>query len=234
MAPDSALKLSSELRQLPLAKDDLTNALAELRKTSAKREFKQSIELIVKLREVDLKKPENRIQETVELPNPLDRDVKVCVFATGDLVRRAKEAGADAVLTREDLEALAKNKKEARKIATAYDFFVSEATLMPMVGKTVGPMLGPRGKMPTPVPPNASIDQIIKTHRKMVRVRVRDQPVVQCRVGTDSMQDEHIIQNIQAVFGRVEGKLERGIRNISTVMIKPTMGPTVRVVSAKA
>ncbi len=219
---------------MPLSKDDLSNAVAELRKTSAKRKFKQSIELIVKLREIDLKKPENRIQESIELPNPLDRDVKICVFATGDLIRRAKEAGADTVVSREELDALGKNKKAARKLASDYDFFISEAPLMPLVGKTVGPILGPRGKMPTPVPPNASIENLVQNHRKMVRVRVRDQPVVQCRVATESMADEQIIQNIQTVFARVEGKLERGVRNIRAVMIKPTMGPAVRVVSAKA
>jgi large subunit ribosomal protein L1 len=219
---------------MPLQKEELGNAVAELRKGLAKRKFKQSIELIVKLRDIDLKKPENRIQETIELPNPLDRETKVCVVAGGDLARRAKAGGADRVLTREELEALGKDKKAAKKLAQEHDFFIAEAPLMPLVGRIIGPVLGPRGKMPTPVPPTAPIENIIQNHRKLVRVRIRDQPVLQCSIATETMKDEQVIQNIQTVFSRIESKLERGIRNVRAVMIKPTMGPAVRVVSAKA
>jgi large subunit ribosomal protein L1 len=100
---------------------------------------------------------------------------------------------------------------------------------MPLVGKTIGPILGPRGKMPTPVPPNAPIDQIIQSHRKLVRVRVREQPVVQCRIGTEKMPDDKIAENALAVFSRIEAKLERGPKNIGRVMVKTTMGQPVKV-----
>ena len=214
---------------MPLAKDQILTALGELRKPEAKREFTQSVELIVKLREVDLKKPENRINESVELPNSLERETKVCVIASGDLATRAKAGQADLVLTREDLDRLGKDKKETRKLASEYDFFIAEAPMMPLVGKTIGSILGPKGKKPTPVPTNAPIDQIIKSHRKLVRLRVREQPVVQCRIGTEKMPDEKIAENIQAVFGRIEAKLERGVKSIGQVLLKTTMGRPVKV-----
>jgi len=214
---------------LPLAKDQLLTALGGLRKPESKREFSQSVELIVKLREIDLKKPENRISESVELPNSLDKETKVCVIASGDLATRAKAGEADLVLARDDLDRLGKDKKASRKLVSEYDFFIAEAPLMPLVGKTIGPVLGPRGKMPTPVPPNAPIDQIIKSHRKLVRVRVRDQPVVQCRIGTEKMPDDKIAENAQAVFSRIEAKLERGSKNIGQVLVKTTMGEPVKV-----
>jgi len=219
---------------LPLAKDQLLTALGGLRKPEAKREFTQSVELIVKLREIDLKKPENRINESIELPNSLDKETKVCIIAGGDLGTRARAALADLVLAREDLDRLGKDKKETRKLASEYDFFIAEAPLMPLVGKTIGSILGPKGKMPTPVPPNAPIDQIIKSHRRLVRVRVRDQPVVQCRVGTEKMPDEKIAENAQAVFSRIEAKLERGAKNIGQVLIKTTMGEPVRVQASRS
>lgn len=219
---------------MPLAKDQLLTALGGLRKPESKRQFSQSVELIVKLREIDLKKPENRINESIELPNSLDKETKVCVIAGGDLATRARAGEADLVLARDDLDRLGKDKKATRKLVSEYDFFIAEAPLMPLVGKTIGPILGPRGKMPTPVPPNAPIDQIIKSHRKLVRVRVRDQPVVQCRIGTEKMPDDKIAENAQAVFSRIEAKLERGSKNIGQVLVKTTMGEPVKVQTARS
>lgn len=214
---------------MPLPKDQLLIALGELRKPDIKREFTQSVDLIVKLREIDLKKPENRLNESVELPNSLDKETKICVIAGGDLATRARAGKADLVLARDDLDKLGKDKKATRKLVSEYDYFIAEAPLMPLVGKTIGPILGPRGKMPTPVPPNAPIDQIVSSHRKLIRVRVREQPVIQCRIGTEKMPDDKIAENVQAVFSRIEAKLERGAKNIGQVLVKTTMGKPVKV-----
>ena len=214
---------------MPLAKDEVARALGELRQNLVKRKFTQSIELVVKLREVDLKKPENRINEAIQLPNPPETPLKICVIASGDLGTRAKTAGADMLISRNDIENLGKDKKAARKLAQDYDFFIAEAPLMPFVGRALGSFLGPRGKMPTPVPPTAPIEQIVSGHRKMVRVRMREQPVLQCRVGTESMSDDKLVENIQAVFSRIEQKLERGVKNIGEILVKSTMGKPVKI-----
>jgi len=214
---------------LPLAKDEVGRALSELRKNLVKRKFSQSIELVVKLREVDLKKPENRINETIPLPNTPEGPVKICVIASGDLGTRAKSAGADMLVTRDQIDSLSKDKKGARKLAQDYDFFIAEAPLMPQVGRALGSFLGPRGKMPTPVPPNAAIDQIIAGQRKMVRVRMREQPVLSCRIGTETMSDDKLAENIQTVISRIEEKLERGFKNISEILVKATMSKPVKI-----
>lgn len=218
---------------MPLAKDEISRALNELRQNLTKRKFSQSIDLVVRLREVDLKKPENRINETIALPNPPEKGLKVCVIASGDLATRAKAAGADMLINRQEIENLGKDKKAARKLAQDYDFFISEAPMMPLVGRALGSFLGPRGKMPTPVPPNAPIDQIVTNHRKMVRIRMREQPVLQCRVGTESMPDEKLVENVQAVMSRVEQKLERGFKNIGEILLKGTMSKPVKIGIAK-
>ncbi|HYB67271.1 MAG TPA: 50S ribosomal protein L1 [Candidatus Acidoferrales bacterium] len=214
---------------MPLAKDEISRALGELRKGITKKKFTQSIDLVVRLREIDLKKPENRINEAIALPNPPEKALKVCVIASGDLATRAKAAGADMLVGRQEMDNLAKDKKGARKLAQEYDFFIAEAPLMPVVGRALGSFLGPRGKMPTPVPPNAAIDQIIANHRKMVRVRMREQPVLQCRVGTEAMPDEKLVENIQAVVSRIEQKLERGFKNIGEILVKGTMSKPVKI-----
>ena len=214
---------------MPLAKDEVGRALGELRQNLIKRKFSQSIDLIVKLREVDLKKPENRINEAISLPNPPEKPLKICVIASGDLGTRAKTAGADMLVSRSDMENLGKDKKAARKLAQEYDFFIAEAPLMPLVGRALGSFLGPRGKMPTPVPPTAPIEQIVSGHRKMVRVRMREQPVLQCRVGTESMSDDKLVENIQAVFSGIEQKLERGVKNVGEIVVKTTMSKPVKI-----
>lgn len=214
---------------MPIPMQNLMDALNALKKNKIERKFDPSVELIVKLREVDLKRPENRINETVELPNPPDKHVTICVLSGGEMASRAKRSEVDGVLGREDIENIGKDKKRARKLAQQYDFFLAEAPLMPIVGKTLGAYLGPRAKMPTPLPPNAPIEEIIQKHKRMVRIRARDQPVIQCRIGTESMADDKLAQNIQTIISSIESKLSKGIRNISKVLLKTTMSPAVPV-----
>ena len=87
--------------------------------------------------------------------------------------------------------------------------------------------------MPTPIPPTAPIDQVVANHRKMVRVRMREQPVLQCRIGTEEMADEKLVENIQAVVGRIEQKLEHSLKNISEILVKATMSKPVKIAVAK-
>jgi large subunit ribosomal protein L1 len=215
---------------LPLTKENIQKALEELKKNKKKRNFKESLDLIIKLKELDLKKQENRINQTIILPHGIGKSVKVCVIATGQLALKSKEANADLVLGKDQLTDLGNNKKAARKLQQEYGFFIAEAHLMPLVGKTIGPTLGPRGKMPTPINPNAPIADVIDQARRTIKIRVRDQPVIQCRIGVDDMSDDSLSENIQAIFSSVEGKLERGVRNISEILIKTTMHEPVKLV----
>ena len=215
---------------MPLTKENIQKSLEELRKNKKKRNFKESLELIIKLKDLDLKKPENRINQTIILPHDIGKPVKVCVIATGQLALKSKEANADLVLGKDQLTDLANDKKAARKLQQEYGFFIAEAPLMPLVGKTIGPTLGPRGKMPTPINSNAPIADVIDQARRTIKIRVRDQPVIQCRIGVDDMSDDNLSENIQAVFSSIEGKLERGVRNISKILIKTTMHEPVNLV----
>jgi large subunit ribosomal protein L1 len=209
-------------------KEAVLRAIAEAKENSKKRNFKQSMELILNLRDIDLKRPENRINELVEFPHPPKEDVRVAVFATGDLALRARNAGADRVLEREDFD-LAKDKKTAKRLVKETDFFLAETTLMATVGKLLGPILGPRGKMPTPIPPTAPIEEIIDRHRRMVRLRVHNKLVTQCRVGTEDMADDLLAENIQTVFKRFEEKLAKGLKNIRSAYLKTSMGTPARI-----
>ena len=122
-----------------------------------------------------------------------------------------------------------KIKKKQKKIAETYKFFIAEAPLMPIVGRVLGSTLGPRGRMPTPLIPTSNVGDYIERHRKMILVRLRGQPVIQCSVGNESSPDEQIAENVQTTLRSIERKLKRGDKNIRSVYLKTTMGSPAKV-----
>jgi len=207
----------------------LIESVKEAKSKAEKRKFVQSVELVINLRDIDMKKPESKIQELIELPHPVGKQSKVCVIASGELALKAKKADADLVMERAELEALAGDKKKQKKLAETYESFIAEAPLMPTVGRVLGAVLGPKGRMPTPVAPTVNIAEVIEKQRKTLLVRMRGQPILQCRIGTEDMPDEQIAENIQAVIRRLEGKLKRGLKNIRSLIIKTAMGPPIEL-----
>jgi large subunit ribosomal protein L1 len=214
---------------MPLDKKTLLDAVKEAKAKSGDRKFNQTVDLILDIKEIDMKAPEGKITEVLELPHASAKPNKICFIASGELALKARRANADNVIERADLDALAGKKKELRKIASDYDVFISEASLMPTVGRTLGPVLGPRGKMPVPVPPTADVDALITKHRKTIVVRMRNQPIIQTTVGTANQSDEELVDNIQSVLRVLEGKLKRGLKNIDIVFIKTSMGTPVKI-----
>jgi large subunit ribosomal protein L1 len=214
---------------MPLDKKTIVDAVKEAKEKSGKKKFNQTIDLILNIQEIDMKAPEGKIQEILELPHAAGKPNKVVVVASGEMALKARRANADNVIERADLEALAGKKKELRKLVADYDVFISEASLMQFVGRILGPVLGPRGKLPVPVPPNADIANVIAKHRKTIVVRMRNQPIIQCSVGTENMSEEELFDNIQAVLRVLEGKLKRGLKNIKLAYIKTSMGTPVKI-----
>ncbi|WP_291765987.1 50S ribosomal protein L1 [Caldivirga sp. UBA161] len=190
------------------------------------RRFNQTVDLIIKLRDVDVKKPENRINVTVPLPNPLSKQAKVCVIASGATITAARDAGADLVITRDDLSKYG-DKKSVRRLAQQYDFFLASPDLMVQIGRVMGPILGPRGKMPDVIPPNADVKALIDRYRRSVRVRLRDQPQIMVKVGTEDMDPSKVAENALTVLEEVARKY--GWDKIKEVELKLTMSPPIKV-----
>ena len=208
---------------------DIVEVVDRVKKSCEGRNFTQSIELIVNIKDIDLRKPENRITGTVELPHPLNKPVKICLFATGELYMKARDFKVDLILDRDELVKLAGDKRQAKKIAKNYDVFLSEASLMPLVGRTWGVYLGPRGKMPTPIPPTLNLADVIEKSKRTVNIRVRNQPLIQLRVGTQDMDSKKVAENVQAALNWIIEKLPKGLRNIQSVYLKGTMTPSFKL-----
>jgi large subunit ribosomal protein L1 len=213
---------------MSLQRDQIANAIDKAREASTERNFEQSFDLAINLRELDMNRPDNRVNLRVHLPNSLG-DRKVLVFASGDLALRAKRAGADAVVEPDELNQLTSDKKAAKNKLKDYDVFVAEAPMMPNVGRVAGPILGPRGKMPIPIPPQAMIDNIIERERRIVILRSRDKSFVHCIVGKEGMNDEEIAQNIESVITNLTNATKRGFGNIKSIYLKLSMGNAVKL-----
>jgi large subunit ribosomal protein L1 len=201
------------------------------KKDSKQRKFKQAVELIMVFKDIDVKKG-FAINETVQLPKKLNRPASVCVIASGDLGLKAKNANADKVVDGAQLTQAGANKRESRKLINSYDFFLADTQLMANVGKTLGQFMGPRGKMPTPIPFNAPIDSIMERFRSSIRVRLRNSLSLACRIGDETMSDDDLLANVNAVISTVEKKLPSGDKNIKKIMIKTTMGKVVKPTQA--
>jgi len=215
--------------KMPLDNKTISEAIKQAKSKAGEKKFNQTVDMILDIMEIDMKSPEGKIQEIVELPHATGKPNKICVVASGEFAMKAKNSQADYVIERADLDALNGKKKELRKLASDYDVFISEAPLMSLVGRILGPVLGPRGKMPIPVPPNADIAALINKHRKTVSVRMRGQPIIQVKVGSQQMKDEELVDNTQAVLRVLDGKLKRGLKNVKYAYFKTSMGEPVKI-----
>jgi large subunit ribosomal protein L1 len=199
--------------------------LAKKGKEQAKEtKFPQSVEVMVTLKEVDPKKTDLNINEIVYLPHPTSKQARVAFIGSGDLAVRAKNAKANLVMDPAQLENYGGSKRDAKKLARSYDFFLADTGLMPRVGKVLGQALGPKGKIPTPVPPNAPVEAMINRMRTAVRVRSRGSLGVMAKVGDAKLTEPQLAENIVAVVNAISKKLPNGDKNIRTVMVKTTMG----------
>lgn len=198
----------------------------DAKSTDKERKFKQSLELIMVFKDIEVKKG-FAFNETVQLPKT-DSPASVCVMASGDMGLKAKNAKADRVIDADELNKIGANKRESRKLINKFDFFLSDTKLMPAVGKSLGQLLGPRGKMPTPVPFNAPIDSFLSRFRTSIRIRVKNSLSAACKIGDESMEDSDLLANAHAVISAVEKKLPNGDKNIKKIMVKTTMGKLVK------
>jgi len=216
---------------ISMADKKTTDVVEKILEESKKldRKFKQNIDLVINLKNIDLNIPKNRIEQEVILPHGRGIEAKIALFASGELAEKSKKI-VDLLIKPEQIEEFSKNKKKFKKIADEHDFFIAEAPLMPTIGKTLGTVLGPRGKMPKPVPPNADLTIIIKNMRSSVKVRTKGSKTIQTIAGNIDMSKEQIAENIDAIIKRLERVLERGRMNIGSVYVKTTMGPPGRII----
>ncbi|MCD6549113.1 50S ribosomal protein L1 [Candidatus Micrarchaeota archaeon] len=206
-------------------KESIRKAIEKALEDKGKRKFKQSVEFIINFRGIDFKKPENRLNLSIVLPHEPPKKRKIAVFAEGQTAFDAKKAGF-TVFEPQDIEELSKDKKRLKSLAKEYEF-IAEPKLMVQVGKSLGQVLGPRGKLPRPIV--GSLEATAKQVNSSVRIMTKGKylPVVQCAIGTEDMSPNDLADNAEAVYEKIRAKV--GDQYIKSLYVKLTMGKAVKV-----
>ncbi len=199
-----------------------------LKEESKERDFLQTVDLIINLGGVELTDPENRFSADVILPHGRGKEREVCVIADTK-VPDAKKLDVN-LITKDDLEDLEGNKDKVKKIAQENDYFLGEAPLMPKVGQVMGPVLGPRGKMPKPFPPDADLEKTLKKRGNALGIKLGEDPTLHFPVGTEDMSAKKIKENVEAVLEVFGSNLPKGPQQIDSVYLKLTMSKPVRLI----
>lgn len=195
----------------------LDEAIAKARE-GEKRKFSQTFDLIVNLRNIDLKKPENKFSKDIILQHGRGKDVSVCVMSDT----------LSGGVGKNEIEDFARNKSAAKQFTKKHDFFVCEAPLMPLVGKILGRYLGPKGKMPKLLPPGRDPKSIIDDTKKSIRINLRDTPTIQIAIGSEDMTDVQVKENIERVLEEIRKSLPAKAQ-IKNAYVKTTMGKPVKI-----
>jgi len=211
-----------------MADQDIEDAVVQALEEAPPRNFRETVDLAINLRDLDLDDPNNRVDESVVLPAGTGQETRIVVFAEGETALRAEDV-ADEVLDDDALEELGDDDDEAKDLADETDFFIAEQELMQDIGRYLGTVLGPRGKMPIPLAPDDDVVETVSRMKNTVQIRSRDRRTFHTRVGAEDMDAEEIADNIDVIVRRLEADLEKGPQNIDAVYVKTTMGPAREV-----
>jgi large subunit ribosomal protein L1 len=196
--------------------EQLKQALVELRKTD-KKKFDQSVDLIINLQKFDVKR--EQLNLFVSVPHKT-KDKKICGFL------EIKNDNVDTIMKSEFKKY--SDKKELKKLISKYDFFIAQASLMPVVATTFGRVLGPAGKMPSPQlgilmnVDDKAINELKNKINSSLKIKTKEASI-KVPVGKQSMKDEEIIENVLAVYNTVLKALPKGNDNLKNIELKFTM-----------
>src|SRR3984893_8952264 len=201
-----------------------SEAVALVRSLSSAK-FDESIELHVRTG-LNVRHADEQLRGTIGLPNGLGKDVRIAVFAQGEKVREAEQAGAD-IVGGEDL---------AKRIEEGFDDFdvaIATPDMMSVVGR-LGRILGPSGKMPNPKVGTVTMDvakAVEESKAGKVEYRTDRTAIVHLVIGKTSFEDSKLLENYAAVIDeliRAKPSAAKG-RYIHSVTFATTMSHGVKV-----
>lgn len=201
-------------------------AIEKLREEADDRNFTQSVDLVVNVRDLELDDPENRFSQEVSLPHARGDETTVCVI--GETITTNTD-NADRTIDPDELDEIIDDESAAKDLAEEYDFFIAEAPLMPKIGRELGSVLGPRDKMPEPMEPGEDPSDRIEDLRNTISISLKESPSIKCKVGDEDMDDSELADNAEVVYNAVASNLPRSDHNVKDVLLKYTMSSPVEV-----
>ncbi len=215
-------------------KEQILKSIKVAKEVSKKRNFKQSFDLVINLKNLNLKKQEENLSLFTQLPHNTSKKIKICALVDYDLEKQAKET-CDFIILKDEFPKYESKKKELKKIARAYDYFVAQADIMPKVASLLGRILGPLGKMPNPkigcvIPSNIpTIKPLIERLKGTIKLQTKNELTIKTLIGDESMKDEDISNNILTIYNFILHSLPQEKNNIKNVLLKLSMGSPVEI-----
>ncbi len=210
---------------------EIIQAIKTARGNSKERKFSESIDLVINLKGLNLKKEDEKILAFIQLPHQRGKKVKVTALVDQALITKAK-AGCDGFVLLEDFKNL--TKKQIKKLANNTDYFIAQANIMPKVAQTFGRVLGPRGMMPNPkagcvVPSTADLKPIVARLQNLVKIETKNELTIKTSIGSSTLKDEELAENALAIYNYVVHHIPQEKNNIKNILIKTSMGKPVVV-----
>lgn len=200
--------------------DILRSKIEEAIKIAKPRKFKQSVELIVVLKDVNINEIKNSLQ-IISLP--YYNESRVVVFSE----IKKENIKAESISLKE-IEAISQSKRQAKKFARSFNFSLAETKLIPVIGKLLGKYLAPLGKMPSPITDEKKLNETIEKLKKSIKINLK-QNQIQLKIGNENMKIDEIFENAKSAINQIVSALPNGERDIRKMYVKLTMGKPVKV-----
>ena len=192
---------------------------------TTKAKFDETVEIHIRLG-VDSRHADQQVRGAVVLPNGTGKDVRVAVFAKGDLAKAAQDAGADFVGDADLVQKIQGGWMD-------FDVAIASPDMMGFVGR-LGKVLGPRGLMPSPKAGTVTMDvakAVQEAKAGKIEYRLDKTNIIHCPIGKVSFGTDKLLENLNALMDAIlkaKPEASKG-RYIKSVAIASTMGPGVRV-----
>lgn len=196
---------------------------------TAKAKFDETVEVHVRLG-VDSRHADQQVRGAVVLPNGTGKDVKVAVFAKGDLAKAAQDAGADFVGDMDLMQKIQGGWME-------FDVCIASPDMMGVVGR-LGKVLGPRGLMPSPKAGTVTMDvakAVQEAKAGKIEYRLDKSNIIHCPIGKVSFGTEKLLENFNALLDAIIKAKPEAAKGqyIKSCAVASTMGPGVRINPSK-
>ena len=197
---------------------------------TAKAKFDETVEIHIRLG-VDSRHADQQVRGAVVLPNGTGKNVKVLVFAKGDKVQAALDAGADYAGGAEYAE------KIQQENWFDFDVVVASPDMMGVIGK-LGKILGPKGLMPSPKAGTVTPDvakAVTEAKAGKIEYRLDKTNIIHCPIGKASFGVDKLAENFNTLVGAVIKAKPAAAKGqyIKSCVIASTMGPGIKINQAK-
>lgn len=215
-----------------MEKSQVLETVRNLREFSKKCKFKQSVDIIINLKGINVKKQESQIDQYAILPHSKAKKLRICALVGSELGESAKVF--DMVITLNDFKKYQNDPNLINELTKKFDIFVAQADIMGPVATTFGRTLGPKGLMPNPkagcvIPPGADLNSISKKLQRTVRLQAKKEPIIKASVGSEEMSDENLAENILSVYNSLIHSLAQEEGSVKNVLLKTTMGSVIGI-----